>query len=296
MLAEIERDLDGAGLTAWLAVRDLGTGRELTSGPDVAVPIASLTKVPLAMVALERMQDGTLDPAEPVAVPATDSPLTGLAGLSRFAHPATIALEDLVLLSTTLSDNVAADLLFERVAPEAITAWLRAHAVDDVVVRHDIGELGRTPLVGRPDVADLAHLLAIEGGTGGGTTTGHRVSQLDPSRASTGTARGLLDVLAIVWSHDGWAARRVRQMMSESLHRQRLWPEFASDSATWSGKTGTLLNLRHEIGVVEHTAGDRVAVVALSASRVPAAVQPHAEFVLAAAARRLHDHLRATGW
>jgi hypothetical protein len=61
----------------------------------------------------------------------------------------------------------------------------------------------------------------------------------------------------------------------------------------WSSKTGTLLNLRHELGVVEHADDQRVAVAALTDSTVPAAVQPAAEARMALVARRLHDELCA---
>jgi beta-lactamase class A len=75
--------------------------------------------------------------------------------------------------------------------------------------------------------------------------------------------------------------------------RHRLAPDFSSDASLWSSKTGTLLNLRHEVGVVEHADGQTFAVAALTASRVPAHSQPGAEALMARVARRLRDHLRA---
>jgi beta-lactamase class A len=74
--------------------------------------------------------------------------------------------------------------------------------------------------------------------------------------------------------------------------RQRLGPDFSSDASTWSSKTGTLLNLRHEIGVVEHEDDTPFAVAALTESRVPAAAQPAAEALMGRVARALHDRLR----
>lgn len=287
VLAEARRELDDAGLTGWFCLRDLATRREIALDADVAVPVASLVKVPLAMAVLERIEHGDLDAAEQVEVSPLPAPVAGLTGLSRFVHPSRVALQDLVRLSTTLSDNVAADLLFERVSPDEVTAWLRDHGIDDVVVRHAIGDLAETPLRDSPE---LAHALAIAGGVG---RLGHRVDQLDPSSASLGTARAMVDLLAVVWADDGPAAAQVRGLMGEAVHRQRLWPDFASDASTWSGKTGTLLNLRHEIGVVDHADGTSIAIAALTTSRVPAAVQPHAEATMGAVARRLHDHLRS---
>jgi beta-lactamase class A len=74
--------------------------------------------------------------------------------------------------------------------------------------------------------------------------------------------------------------------------RQRLAPDFSSDASRWSSKTGTLLNLRHEVGVVEHADGQVLAVAALTESRVPAVVQPGAEALMAHVARTLRDQLR----
>ena len=87
-------------------------------------------------------------------------------------------------------------------------------------------------------------------------------------------------------------AARVRSLMAENMVRHRLAPDFSSDSSKWSSKTGTLLNLRHEVGVVEHDDGGAYAVAALTESRVPAAVQPGAEAAMAQVARALHDYLR----
>jgi beta-lactamase class A len=88
-------------------------------------------------------------------------------------------------------------------------------------------------------------------------------------------------------------AARVRELMAGNVLRHRLTPDFSSDASVWSSKTGTLLNLRHEIGVVEHADGQAFAVAALTASRVPAFSQPDAEALMARVARTLRDHLRA---
>ncbi|WP_327221801.1 serine hydrolase [Kibdelosporangium aridum] len=87
-------------------------------------------------------------------------------------------------------------------------------------------------------------------------------------------------------------AAQVRELMGDNVVRHRLAPDFMSDSSRWSSKTGTLLNLRHEVGVVEHDDGQTFAVAALTESRVPAAVQPGAEALMAQVARQLRDALR----
>jgi beta-lactamase class A len=80
--------------------------------------------------------------------------------------------------------------------------------------------------------------------------------------------------------------------MAQNAIRHRLAPDFSSDASRWSSKTGTVLNLRHEAGVVEHDDGAVLAVTALTQSAVPAAAQPAAEAVMGRVARALHDRLR----
>lgn len=81
-------------------------------------------------------------------------------------------------------------------------------------------------------------------------------------------------------------------MLGENLVGHRLAPDFSSDASKWSSKTGTLLNLRHEVGVVEHDDGSVFAVAALTESEVPTAIQSAAEAVMGEVERGLHDQLR----
>ncbi|SCF25562.1 serine hydrolase [Micromonospora mirobrigensis] len=285
--------LDEAGLHGAFLVRDLDTGAEIGFDTDTPYPAASLVKVPLAVAVLERVARGDIDPATPVDVPPGRVTTPGPTGLSRFRHPARIAVDDLLYLSTSISDSVAADALFDLVPPDAVAAELRRLRVDGIAVRHRAGELADTPAerLG-PDEVHLAHSLAIGAATPG---QGHPVAQLDVNRANTGSARAFVDLLHALWrpsTIQESTAARVRALMGDNLHRQRLAPDFTSDASRWSSKTGTLLHLRHEVGVVEHADGQSYAVAALTASRVPAAAQPGSEATMAQVARSLHDHLR----
>ncbi|MFI2713954.1 serine hydrolase [Micromonospora sp. NPDC018662] len=285
--------LDEAGLDGAFLVRDLDTGAEIGFDTDTPYPMASLVKVPLAVAVLERIARGELDPAAPVDVLPGRITTPGPTGLSRFRHPARIAVDDLLYLSTSISDSVAADALFELVPPTAVATELRRLRVDGITVRHRAGDLADTPAerLG-PDHAHLAHSLAIGAATPG---QGHPVAQLDVTRANAGSARAFADLLHALWRPSAIqeaTAARVRALMGENLHRQRLAPDFTSDASRWSSKTGTLLHLRHEAGVVEHADGRSYAVVAFTASRVPAVAQPGSEATMAQVARSLHDHLR----
>ncbi|MEV0281864.1 serine hydrolase [Streptomyces sp. NPDC050610] len=293
LLRDLRRQLRDGGLRGCLLVRDLHTGEELGIDPDTQLPSASLVKVPLALATAERIRRGELDGATMIDVPPGRITTPGPAGVSRFRHPARIAVDDLLYLSTCVSDGSAADALFDLTPPAQVTELLHGLGLRGIAVRHTMRELADTP-VERFDAAQvhLAHALAIDAGTSG---RGHRVPQLDTTRANTGSARAHVELLQALWTpskiHPEVAAR-IRGLMAHNLLRHRLTPDFSSDATAWSSKTGTLLNLRHEIGVVEHSDGQSFAIAVLTESLVPAGAQPGADALMSQVARRLRDHLR----
>jgi beta-lactamase class A len=290
---ELRGLLADAGLSGSFLVRDLSTGDEIGIDPDIEFPIASLVKVPLAIAVLGRIHAGHLDGAAMIDIPPGQITSAGPVGLSRFRHPARIAVDDLLYLSTAVSDNAAADALFGLVPPAEVSHAMRDAGITGITVRHRMRDLTETPAQRfGPGEAHLAHSLAIGSRT---ARRGHPIPQLDVSRANSGSARAFADLLQALWLPSRLPARvtaQVRSLMGDNVIRHRLAPDFSSDASKWSSKTGTLLNLRHEIGVAEHEDGSTFAVAALTESRVPAAAQPAAEAVMAQVARALHDHLR----
>ncbi|TVT52159.1 serine hydrolase [Amycolatopsis rhizosphaerae] len=295
LLLRLKDELDDGGLRGSFLVRDLRTGHEIGIDPDLEFPSASLVKIPLAAATLERIRRGELDGSTPIDVRPGRVTAPGPTGLTRFRHPARIALDDLLYLTMAISDGTASDALFALTPPAEVSRILRGWGLSGITVRHPLGDLLDTPAARfQPAEVHLAHSLAIGATTAG---RGHPVPQLDVTRANSGSARAFTALLETLWTPseiDERVSARVRELMAGNLLRQRLAPDFASDATKWSSKTGTLLNLRHEVGVVEHADGAKFAVAALTESRVPAAVQPEAEILMARVARTLRDHLRAT--
>ncbi len=289
LIHDLRARLDDAGLRGSLLARDLRTGEQIGLDPDIERPSASLVKVPLAVAVLDQIRRGQLDGARPVDVQPGAIATPGPMGLSRFRHPARIAVDDLLYLSTAVSDNTAADALFDLVPPAAVAHFLSEAGITGITVRHRLHLLAETPVERfEQDQVQLAHSLAIGAGT---SSRGHPVRQLDVSRSNTGSASAFVGLLHELWVpvrlHPGPAAK-VRALMRHNVVRHRLAPDFSADDITWSSKTGTLLNLRHEIGVAEHADGQVIAVAVMTESSVPAAAQPAAEALLAGVARRLH--------
>ncbi|WP_350346801.1 serine hydrolase [Agromyces sp. G08B096] len=293
VLRTAREHLAEAGLDASILVRDLRSGRELALDADVPYPLASVVKLPLALTVLRSATAGRLDLARPVELrPDTRTP--GPTGISRFQHSAVVAVEDLLYLALAVSDDTAADALFALCPPDLVTASLRQLGISTITVRHTIAELHRTlASVLSPAERPQALSLAIAAATTGG---GHLIPQLDVTSANAGTARGLADLLELIWTDDRLAEERdrLRALLGANLLRHRLAPDLESDEAAWFSKTGTFLHLRHEAGVVGHSDGTSIAVVVLSRSNVPARVQPAAEQALGHVARLLHDQVRAT--
>ncbi len=144
MIRDIQRELHDGGMRGCVLVRDLHTGEELGIEPDTELPSASLVKVPLALASAERIRRGELDGATVLDVKPRRSPARPT-GLSRFRHPARIAIDDLLYLSTCVSDGTAADALFELTPPARVTDILQEFGLRGFTIRHGMRELSDTP-------------------------------------------------------------------------------------------------------------------------------------------------------
>jgi beta-lactamase class A len=293
LFASLREELRREGLRGAFLARDLDSGHEVALDGDDTYPIASIVKVPLAIAVQQRIADGRLDGATTLRIDPGRRVARGPRGVSRFRHQARIAIDDALYMSVAISDTSCADALFELVPPAEVDAMLRELGIHAITVRHLLSEVADTPDERlRPDERHLAYALAIGART---ATEGHAVPVLDAGRTNSGSPRGLADLLAELWRPtrlDEPVAARIRELLADNVTLQRLAPEIGSDGARWSSKTGTVLNLRHEAGVVEHDDGQTIAVVALTESSVPAAIQPVAEATIADVARQLHDLVR----
>jgi beta-lactamase class A len=254
--ARIERAFTAIGLRGWLHARDLDSGDELGLRADEPVVLASVFKVAL-VAALYRLHDaGALDVSRQVEVTARTDGATGVAAM---LDPARLSLRDLAYLAIAVSDNAAADVLFDVVGDEAVADVSRA-----------LG-LARTRIVHR--CRDIAEGFA-EGG------------MLDPARTNAGTPREMTALLAAIWSDRAASpasCEAIRRLMRLQVWPHRLASGFPEDAV--AGKTGTLPGVRNEIGVVERADGRRFAVAVFTRADTPAASLPQADRVIGTVAR-----------
>ncbi|MFC7869058.1 serine hydrolase [Streptomyces murinus] len=286
----VAADWSALGVRGSFLALNLDTGERLGFDIDESVPLASVAKVPLALVVLDRIAAGEIDAARPVTVdPARSS--VGSTGLSAFRHPATVAVGDLLLLMLSVSDNAAADALFGLVPVAEVDARLRAWGCDGIRMRHRMNHMYECAVGAAGNDFSLALELAVRDERAGLPT----IETLDPAHANAGSAAALVGLLRRVWGDEiavPGATAELRRLMGCQVFTQRLACELRADSLRWSGKTGTFLHLRHEIGVVEAESGDRVAMAALTRADRRAGLAPDIELAMGAAARDAFEALR----
>ncbi|MFH8773228.1 serine hydrolase [Streptomyces sp. NPDC017958] len=286
----IAADWAAVGVRGSFLARNLDSGEQLGFGVDEMMPLASVVKVPLALVVLDRIAAGELDPAHPVTVdPATNS--VGPTGLAAFRHPATVAVGDLLLLMLSVSDNAAADALFGLVPVADVDARLRAWGCDGIRVRHRMNHMYECAAGAAGNDFSLALELAVRDERAGR----HTIETLDPAHANLGSASALVDLLQRVWADEisrPRATAELRRLMGFQVFTQRLAGELRADTLRWSGKTGTFLHLRHEIGVVQAESGDRIAMAALTRADRRAGQAPDIDLAIGIGARQAFEALR----
>ncbi|MFC4910959.1 serine hydrolase [Actinomadura gamaensis] len=290
MARAIEEAFRAAGVTGHLHAADIDTGREIGVGADEPVVLASVYKVPLLVAFFRLAARGALDPTTQVTL-RPDERTEGGTGLTVMLDDVTMSLRDLACLMITVSDNAAADAVYARVGRDEINAAL-----------HALG-LRRVHVVG--DGQDLFDALLADSGTAGLGELWQRLDEpgmldrlgsLDPSRTSYGTPRELTRLLAMIWRDEAAPAAEcalMRRMLGLQVWPHRLSSGFPHDDVQVSGKTGTLLTLRNEIGVVEYPDGGRYSVAVFTRASETVAVQPRADAVIGTTARLAVEFLRA---
>ncbi|MER6035642.1 serine hydrolase [Streptomyces sp. NPDC101169] len=287
---EIARDWAALGVRGAFLARDIDSGEQLGFDTEEPFPLASVVKVPFALVVLDLIAVGDLDPALAVTVdPAAGS--VGPTGIAAFRHPVTVAVGDLLLLMLSVSDNAAADALFDLVPVADADARLRAWGCAGIRIRHRMNHMYECAAGAAGNDFSLALELAVRDERAGR----HTIETLDPAHANLGTASALAGLLGRVWrdevAHPS-ATAELRRLMGHQVFTQRLASELRADSLRLSGKTGTFLHLRHEIGVIEADSGARVAVAALTRADRRAAQAPDIDLAIGIGARQAFEALR----
>lgn len=287
---EIRTAWQALGIEGALLARNIDTGEEFGFAAHRPYCLASVGKVPIALVAADKIARGSWDGAEPVLLTSEERSF-GRLGLSAYRYPVTIALTDLLLQMLSVSDNAAGDAVLDRIGIGNVNRRLRAWGSEAIVLRHRFQQMYDYATQASGQEFGLAAQLAVEGNRSDGS---HVIASLDVHRGNVGTAYALVELLTAVWLDTvsvPAATAMIRDQMSRSAFLHRLASDLQADDIAIAAKTGTFLNQRHEIGVVS-THGSRIAIAALTESSRPAAVQQDVDLAIGGAARTAVELLR----
>ncbi len=277
------------GLRGTLHAVDLATGREVAVGADEPVVLASVFKVALVTALWRSHEARALDVTQRVEVGARTGGATGVAAME---DPATLSLRDLAYLAIAVSDNAAADVLFDTVGDAAVADLLRALDLRATRIPHRCRDMTGAL------VADSG-AAAIDGVQARLQADPQLLDALrvrDPARTNAATARESTALLAALWEDRAAAPEScaaVRRLMRLQVWPHRLASGFPDEGWGVAGKTGTLPGIRNEIGVVELPDGMRVAVAVFTRADSPASALPQADRLIGTAARIAVDALRS---
>ena len=239
------------------------SGARIALNGDRPFPMASVSKVPMALEFLRRVDLGEIDPRDTVAVAVEDiraghSPLAARSG----ARPVRLTVDSLFSLMLAQSDNTATDVILNLSGgPEAATRHLRSLGVEGV--RVDRSE-ARTfaDLVGLPDTIPERDLYRIQYfRLRDALPEAHRQAArvrygTDPR--DTATPDGMTDLLLAIHEGEGLSAAS-RDWILAVLNRSRSGPgrmRGRLPSSTFvAHKTGTMGGAINDVGIVELPAG-----------------------------------------
>lgn len=126
---------DYLGVIGLYAVSLDGKGGGFSHNPMETFPTASIIKIPLLMEYYRKVESGEIDPNEEVMLP--EDYICGGSGVLQHLSPGVtnLTLEDYAALMIVLSDNVATNLMFDRVGNEDVNRLLRELGLSDTMLR-----------------------------------------------------------------------------------------------------------------------------------------------------------------
>ncbi|MFW0793280.1 serine hydrolase [Gordonia sp. CPCC 205515] len=286
-IAEIFAD---AGCAGWVHAVNLGHPHlRCDYGSDTPVVLASVYKLPL-LVSLCRLADrGQVDMSETIAVDPTEW-AAGSTGLGLFRDPVQMSWRDLAVSMMTVSDNVAADVILQRIGLD--------------VVRADLVSLGLTEMRIVGGMREVDDRLRSETGTStvaeafatlADPDVATEVSAYDAAYSSASTPRECTTLLRAVWDDRAASAPScafIREVMRRQVLTARLASGFPYGHVAVAGKTGTLAAIRNEIGVVEFPNEHPVAVAVFTKSARADPSLPGVDRAIGAVAHAVVSELR----
>jgi beta-lactamase class A len=294
MVGDVESvaaEFAGVGVLGKVHVRDVDDDTaEVALDPDEPVVLASVFKVLLVLEYARQAVAAQLDPTERVRVAAADR--LGGVGTAGCQDQVDISWRDLALFAMSLSDNTAGDLLLRRVGLVAVQALAAELGLSSTRINGGPRQLMESMFadLGAADEAEFAAVFPTLD-----PVRLARLTVLDPLRtAAAATPRDMTRLLSLIWRDQAGPAAACTEVR-DLMRRQASWHRLAAgfgDEVAVAAKSGTVLGVRNEIGVVSYPDGRRYAV-AVFTSGGWGIRRTDVDAAIGRAARRAVDQLRA---
>ena len=215
-------------------------GDELGRRKDEPFPTASVIKVAVCCAVLQIVADGYARLGERLPLPPVGGRVAG-GGILKQLEVEDISLRDAIELMITLSDNVATNVLLDRIGVDAVNVWL------------DGVGLEQTRLLGPVNFQSITHDLS--GGIGVSTPR-------EQTKLLLGLARGELLTPELTEYLIGVLGR---QHYQDQIPRWLPWNPYAQyheaeQPLTVANKTGELNGIRADAGLLRHSSAGTVAL------------------------------------
>jgi beta-lactamase class A len=212
-----------------LAATHIESGRTWRHNDRLPLPSASLIKLPILATFWAAVESGRLDASERVRLPADALRVEGTGVLKALAPGLQPTWSDLATLMVTVSDNVATNLIIDRLGIQAVQAWI------------DEAGLADTRLERR-----MMDRAAMEAGRGNWT--------------SAADMETLLSAMAAGSCVSSQASGAMRRTLEAQQIQDRL-PRRLGEGVRVANKTGNVADVIHDVGLVTWPAGTLVIAV-----------------------------------
>lgn len=241
-----------------VAAVHLETGARVSFNGNVRFPMASVSKIPMTLEFLRRVDEGEIDLFEDLVVPTTDfrpgySPLASWSG--GRAERATV--DSLFRLMIEVSDNTATDMILRMAGgPEEVTRRLRELGIEEIDV--DRSE-ARTfaDLSGIPDTVPEAELYRYKYfRTRDALPAKHRQQarlRFGDDPRDTATPNAMAELLGLIHVGEGLTPES-RDYLVESMLASRSGPRrikgLLPRGTPVAHKTGTIAGAINDVGII----------------------------------------------
>jgi beta-lactamase class A len=278
----------------------LESGTRLSLNGDRAFPMASVSKIPIALEFLRRVDAGEISFHETIVVPPTDF-RPGNSPLAKWSRGRSVRLsiDSLFSLMLGVSDNTATDVILRMAGgPDEATRRLRELGVEGVRVDRSEARtfadlVGISEDVPESELYRVNHFrmrdaLPVEHRGAARERYGH-----DPR--DTATPEGMAELLALIYDGAGLSASShelLLDVMTRSRSGRRRLRGLLPSSTKVAHKTGTMAAAINDVGIITLPNGAGHLALAVFVNTLHATTWRR-ERTIAEVARVLHDYFSA---